>query len=547
MLEPTWTAVKHHRRLHQIIATLVRFGAQDVVVRLGLGRLLAQVSAEPGEALPASSAQRVRMALEALGPTFIKCGQILASRSDILPPAWVTELQGLHSQVATLPWEALQAQVLEDLGGALEEVFAAFDTHPLAAASMAQVYRARLHNGEEVVVKVQRPGLRGKITADLQLLESVAQLIEQNEALAVYQPRQMVRQLARAMLEELDFTQEGQHCDSVAQHFEHDPAIVIPRIHWAYSSQRLLVQEFLPSFTPLEREALIAQGLDPGLLAQRGAKAFIKMLLEDGLFHGDPHPGNLRAMSDNRVGFIDFGMVGRLDERRRLEVMTFMRALTQGSTETLISVLIDWNGERVQDVTLIERAARQYMARHTRPPLKMSALITDFLDVMREYRLLLPPDLLVLFKALITADGVLTRLDPELDLVATAKPAVQKMLREQLSWKVARRLGIEGLELGRGVLGDLPQLTRLMVHRLKHGVLDLKVDVPGVEKLERSLRLASTRLSLALLISALLIAFGPQIAAAGPVWQGLSAIGWLAGIATLGGLLAFLWSLFKGS
>ena len=547
MLEPTWTALKHHRRLHQIIATLVRFGAQDVVVRLGLGRLLTQVSAEPGESLPASTAQRVRMALETLGPTFIKCGQILASRSDILPPAWVTELQGLHSQVATLPWEALQAQVLEDLGGALEEVFAAFDTHPLAAASMAQVYRARLHNGEEVVVKVQRPGLRGKITADLQLLESVAQLIEQNEALAVYQPRQMVRQLARAMLEELDFTQEGQHCDSVAQHFEHDPAIVIPRIHWAYSSQRLLVQEFLPSFTPLEREALIAQGLDPGLLAQRGAKAFIKMLLEDGLFHGDPHPGNLRAMSDNRVGFIDFGMVGRLDERRRLEVMTFMRALTQGSTETLISVLIDWNGERVQDVTLIERAARQYMARHTRPPLKMSALITDFLDVMREYRLLLPPDLLMLFKALITADGVLTRLDPELDLVATAKPAVQKMLREQLSWKVARRLGIEGLELGRGVLGDLPQLTRLMVHRLKHGVLDLKVDVPGVEKLERSLRLASTRLSLALLISALLIAFGPQIAAAGPVWQGLSAIGWLAGIATLGGLLAFLWSLFKGS
>ncbi|MCT8954381.1 AarF/UbiB family protein [Pseudomonas lundensis] len=547
MLEPTWTAVKHHRRLHQIIATLVRFGAQDVVVRLGLGRLLAQVSAEPGEALPASSAQRVRMALEALGPTFIKCGQILASRSDILPPHWVEELQALHSQASTVPWEALHVQVLEDLGCPLEEVFAVFDTQPLAAASMAQVYRARLHTGEEVVVKVQRPGLRGKMTADLQLLESVAQLIEQNEALAVYQPRQMVRQLARAMLQELDFTQEGQHCDSVAQHFERDPAIVIPRIHWAYSTQRLLVQEFLPSFTPLEREALIAQGLDPSLLAQRGAKAFIKMLLEDGLFHGDPHPGNLRAMSENRVGFIDFGMVGRLDERRRLEVMTFMRALTEGSTETLISVLIDWQGERVQDVTQIERAARQYMAQHTRQPLNMSALIRDFLTVMREYRLLLPPDLLVLFKALITADGVLTRLDPKLDLVATAQPAVQKMLREQLSWKVAQRLAMDGLQLGRGVLEDLPKLTRLMVHRLKHGVLDLKVDLPGIEKLERSLRLASTRLSLALLISALLIAFGPQIAAAGPVWQGLSAIGWLAGIATLGGLLAFLWSLFKGS
>ena len=546
MLEPTWTALKNHRRLHQIVATLVRFGAQDVLLRLGLGRLLVDVNAEPGESLPASTPQRVRMALEALGPTFIKCGQILASRSDILPPEWVDELQALHSQASTLPWAGLEDQVLEDLGCGLDQVFAEFDTQPLAAASMAQVYRARLLSGEAVVVKVQRPGLRHKMTADLQLLESLAQLVEQNAALAVYQPRQMVRQLARAMLEELDFTQEGQNGDSIAQNFAGTPHIVIPRNYWAFSSQRLLVQEFLPSFTPLERDALIEQGLDPGLLARRGAQAFIKMLLEDGLFHGDPHPGNLRAMSDNRVGFIDFGMVGRLDERRRLEVMNFMRALTEGSTETLVAVLIDWSGERVQDLSQIEQAAREYMARHSGGPLKMSALITGFLGLIREYRLLLPPDLLVLFKALVTADGVLTRLDPELDLVATARPAIEKMLRQQFSWKVAKGLGIEGLELGRGVLNDLPKLTRLMVHRLKHGVLDLKVDMPGLERLERSLRLASTRLSLALLISALLIAFGPQIAAAGPVWQGLSAIGWLAGIATLGGLLAFLWSLFRG-
>jgi len=545
MLEPTWTALKHHRRLQHIVATLVRFGAQDVLIRLGLGRLLAEVKAEPGESLPVTTPQRVRMALETLGPTFIKCGQILASRSDILPPAWVEELQALHSQASTLPWCELEAQVLEDLGCELDQAFAEFDTQPLAAASMAQVYRARLLTGEAVVVKVQRPGLRQQMTADLQLLESLAQLIEQNDALALYQPRQMVRQLARAMLEELDFTQEGQNCDSVAQNFAQIPHIVIPTIYWAFSNQRLLVQAFLPSFTPLTRTALLEQGLDPSLLAKRGAQAFIKMLLEDGLFHGDPHPGNLRAMSENRVGFIDFGMVGRLDERRRLEVMNFMRALTEGSTEVLVGVLIDWSGERVQDLSLIEQAAREYMSRQQGGPLKMSALITDFLELIREYRLPLPADLLVLFKALITADGVLTQLDPELDLVATAKPAVEKMLREQFDWKAAKRLGIEGVQLGRGVLADLPKLTRLMVHRLKHGVVDLKVDMPGLERLERSLRLASTRLSLALLISALLIAFGPQIAAAGPVWQGLSAVGWLAGIATLGGLLAFLWSLFK--
>ncbi|HBO7968047.1 TPA: AarF/ABC1/UbiB kinase family protein [Pseudomonas aeruginosa] len=547
MLESTWTALKHHQRGREIVTILASFGAQDVLFRLGLGRLVG--GAEPVGSQPTDEGtpQRVRRALEALGPTFVKLGQILASRGDILPALWIEELENLHSGAATLTWEQLQGQVLEDLGAELDQVFAEFNTTPLAAASIAQVYRARLLSGEDVVVKIQRPGLRRKMTADLQLLESVALLIEDNGALAQYQPRKMVRQLARAMLEELDFTQEGLNCDAVAANFSQQPHIVIPRIYWAHSSERLLVQEYLPSYTPLERQALIEQGLDPSLLASRGARAFIKMLLEDGVFHGDPHPGNLKAMSGNRVGFIDFGMVGRLDERRRLEVMSFMRALTENNSDALVTVLIDWSGNGVQNIPAIEQAAREYIARHGGKALNMSALIEDFLDLMREHQLLLPPDLLVLFKALVTADGVLTRLDPELDLIATAKPAIVKMLREQLSWRMTKRLGLDGLELGRGLLGDLPQLARLLVNRLKHGVLEVRMDLPGLERLERSLRLASTRLSLALLISALVITFGPQIAAVGPVWAGLPILSWLAAIATAGGLVAFLWSLFKSS
>lgn len=546
MLESTWTALKHHQRVRQIVSVLASFGAQDVLFRLGLGGLVGEAAQAPSED-DDGTPQRVRRALEALGPTFVKLGQILASRSDILPAQWIRELESLHSGAATLPWSDLEPQVLEDLGAPLEQIFAHFDTTPLAAASMAQVYRARLLGGEDVVVKVQRPGLRRKMTADLQLLESIAQVVEDTTGLAHYQPRKMVRQLAKAMLEELDFTQEGLNCDAVAANFAGQPHIVIPVIYWAHSSQRLLVQQYLPSHGPLTRQALIEQGLDPSLLALRGARAFIKMLLEDGLFHGDPHPGNLKAMDDNRVGFIDFGMVGRLDERRQMEVMNFMRAVTQGSSDALVTVLIDWSDDGVRNMSAIEQAAREYMARHGGQALKMSALIEDFLDLMGEYQLQLPADLLVLFKALVTADGVLTRLDPELDLIATAKPAIVKKLKAQLNWKVAQRLGLDGLELGRGVLGELPQLTRLLINRLKHGVLDVRMELPGLERLERSLRLASTRLSLALLISALVVAFGPQIATAGPVWQGLSLASWLAAIATLGGLLAFLWSLFKGS
>ena len=206
---------------------------------------------------------------------------------------------------------------------------------------MAQIYRARLHSGEQVVVKVLRPGLAKTIHADLRLLASLAETVEQQSpALARYRPRQMVRALATALNHELDLTHEGHNCDRVAGMFARQPDVVVPKIYWQYSSPRLLVQEYLPGTAPESPEQLAAAGFDGPLLAQRGARAFMSMVLEHRLYHADPHPGNVMALSGNRVGFIDFGMVGQLSERRRNQLLLLLQAIADRQSEGIVNTLI---------------------------------------------------------------------------------------------------------------------------------------------------------------------------------------------------------------
>lgn len=368
MLQTAVVAVRDRARLQEIVGVLLRFGLADLVDTLGLARFAPRggmASSSPGPAaehpLDASRPERLRMALEHLGPSFVKLGQILATRSDLLAPEWTAALQQLHSHAAPLPWETARPLIEQSLGLPVDQVFTHFDPVPLASASIAQVYRARLkaetarQEGSDaneaipgpdidVVVKVQRPGLRPQIEADLRLLEHLALLAQaQWPQLARLRPREVTRQLGQALREELDFTVEAHNGDAVAAHFANQDEIVVPRIHWALSGPRLLVQDYVAG-VPAS-----AVGTDPALdgllLARRGARAFLQMVLRDGLFHADPHPGNLLALPGNRVGFIDFGMVGRLSPRRRRQVLGLMRALVEGQSRSLAGVLLDWAAE----------------------------------------------------------------------------------------------------------------------------------------------------------------------------------------------------------
>ncbi|MEQ5970674.1 AarF/UbiB family protein [Serratia liquefaciens] len=538
MLKMVLVTARDRARLKEISTVLIRYGLQDVIRLLGLSNLLSGAEGgserQDGQTLP----QRLRAALEALGPTFVKFGQILATRSDLLDASWTDELDRLHSQASTLSWEQLAPQIRADLKGDPHSLFAEFDETPLAAASMAQIYRARLHSGEAVVIKVLRPGLAKTIQADLRLLTYLAETVEQQSpALAHYRPRQMVRALATALTHELDLTHEGNNCKRVAQQFAQQPNVVIPKIYWQWSSQRLLVQEFLPGIAPENPQQLTAAGLDGPLLAQRGAQAFMKMVLEHRLYHADPHPGNVMALADNRVGFIDFGMVGQLSERRRNQLLLLLQAIAERESAGIVNTLIAWSDSDPLDLLDLELAAQNFLDKQASATLTLGKALTDLLVMVREHQLALPPDLVLLFKALITADGVLHRLDPHFDIIATLKPMLQQVMLQRYTPEAVRRrmlaLGGEALDASE----ELPQTLRLLMRRLKGGKISADINVKNIDQLSKALERAAITLAIAIVTAAFALGLAPYLMHSSLRLWGIPLFPALGALACLGGVL----------
>lgn len=538
MLKMVFVTTRDRARLQEISSVLLRYGLQDVIRLLGLGKLLGGLRASGVETDSQTLPERLRAAFEALGPTFVKFGQILATRTDLLEQRWTDELERLHSQATTLPWEKLSAQITADLRGDPQQIFARFDQTPIAAASMAQIYRARLHSGEEVVVKVLRPGLAKTIQADLRLLAYLAETVEQQSpALARYRPHQMVQTLATALNHELDLTHEGNNCDRVAELFIRQPEVVIPKIYWQYSSKRLLVQEFLPGISPENPEQLAAAGFDGPLLAQRGAQAFMKMVLEHRLYHADPHPGNVMALRDNHVGFIDFGMVGQLSERRRNQLLLLLQAIAERQSDGIVNTLIAWSDSQELDLMDLEQAAQNFLDKQASTTLTLGKALTDLLVMAREHQLPLPPDLVLLFKALITADGVLHRLDPGFDIIATLKPMLQQVMLQRYTPEALRRrallLGGEALDAGE----ELPQAIRLLMRRLKQGRIDAEINVKNIDQLSRALERGAVTLAIAIVTAAFALGLAPYLMRSTSQLWGIPLFPALGGITCLGGVL----------
>ncbi|HUH11430.1 MAG TPA: AarF/UbiB family protein, partial [Brevundimonas sp.] len=413
MFGPLVVAARDRKRLTEITRVVARFGLGAVLARLGL-----EAPSEDGS--PEPLARRTRLALEALGPSFVKLGQILSTRSDLLTPDWIAELEQLQSAAPTMDFETLRPAVEAALGAPPETVFATFNTTPLAAASIAQVHRATLKDGTAVVVKIRRPGIRPRMEADLRLIAELVRTAERSSAeIQRYRPQELVRQLTEAVLAELDFTAEGRNADRFAANFAKRPDVVIPAIHWDYTSETVLVQDYLDGVAPVDAERLKAAGLDPHALAQLGAKAVLDMVLVHGLFHADPHPGNLRGLPGNRLGLLDFGMVGFVSPRRRAELVSFVQSLVAGDARRMSEVLTAWTEGADVSTDRIEKGAERLIARHGQGRIDLPAIVADMMALMRQERVAAPPDLVLILKALVTIEGVLSRVDPGFDLVRT--------------------------------------------------------------------------------------------------------------------------------
>ncbi|ODU31666.1 MAG: ubiquinone biosynthesis protein UbiB [Thiobacillus sp. SCN 62-729] len=546
MLWETISVVRDLPRLHEIASVMIRYGWGDLGGALErAGRVLHWHSTSEISQLDAPV--RVRRALEELGPTFVKLGQVLATRVDMFPPHWITEFEKLHSQVPAVAYERLHSDLVAAIKGEPVEVFAEFDPVPLAAASIAQVYRAILKDGTRVVVKMRRPGIEGVIQADLRIMEHAAKLLESEVPDSRrYDPVQIVSQFRRSLNRELDLAKEARNIDQFARHFADEPLVKIPRVYWEFTNDRVNVQEEIVGMAGVAPDKLRAQGLDPKLLAARGADAVLRMVLEHGYFHADPHPGNVLFLPDNRIGMIDFGMVGMLTNSRRNQIVDLLHALTRKDEQALLQVLLDWSGESVSDEDRLAYDVAELLQSYDDLQLKdvkIGGLLNDITAVMRDNNLVLPADLTLLFKTLITLEGLGQQLDPEFHMIDHVTPFVERVIQQRYTPQALLARGRKSVRETLEVLADVPRDLRHLLRDMRRGRVKVDLDLKRLDQFGHQLDRASNRLTMGILTASLVV--GSSIimtVKGGPQLFGLPLFG------LLGFLIAFfnsLWIIFS--
>ena len=560
MLIETLGAARDMGRLNQILGVFIRHGFGDSVRRLGLADRLDRA----GHALKWEHAAdlarleppvQVRLAIEELGPTFVKLGQILAGRADLFGPEYIAEFEKLHSRVPALPLDQLRPQLREDLGGEPEDVFARFDTEPLAAASIAQVHRAQLKDGTEVVVKIRRPGISETIAADLRLLGRLAALAEAElPALKPYRPQLLVRELARSLQRELDLASECRSAERIGAHMAALPWIVVPKVHWDFTKERVNVQDFVDGIPGHETARLDAAGLDRRLLAQRGAQAVLQQIVQDGLFHADPHPGNVFYLPGNRIAFVDFGMVGRLSVRRREELLQLLLGLVERNPQTVADVLLDWTGDdHGVNLGSLETEIEAFVDQYHGAPLaelNLGQMLGDVTAILREHHLGLPSDLALLIKAFITLEGMGRGLDPSFHMTTEALPLLQRVVRARYRPKVVANRAWQTLRRTLAVAEQLPHDVTRLLRNARRGKVHVGIDIAHLKRVGDQIDRAANRLTMALVIASLII--GSSIVMTvqgGPTLFGLPAFGFIGfASAFVGGLwlVRAIWRSSKG-
>jgi ubiquinone biosynthesis protein len=481
----------------------------------------------------------------------VKLGQILAGRADLFSPEWIAEFEKLHSGVPAVPLDGLRPQLLEDLGAQPEVIFKHFDTTPLAAASIAQVHSAQLQDGTDVIVKIRRPGITEIVASDLRWLEKLAVMAEaQLPWLKPYRPQQLVRELARSLKRELDLANECRNAERIATNLAQMPWIVIPRVHWAFTRERINVQDRIVGIAGQQLHLLDNNGYDRKLLAQRGAHAVLKMIVEDGFFHADPHPGNVFYLPGNAIAFIDFGMVGRLSKRRREDLLNLLLGLVERNPQAVADVLLDWTGDEPGvNIDQLEGEIEGFVDQYHGVPLAQLSLghmLGDVTTILREHHLALPPDLALLIKAFITLEGMGRSLDPGFHMAAEALPLLRRVLRARYKPKALAQRAWQALRRSISLAEQLPRDVSRLLRNARRGQLHIGLELAHLKRVGNQLNQAANRMAMALVIASLVI--GSSIVMTvqgGPTLWGLPAFGFLGFCgAVLGGfwLVRAIWN-----
>ena len=500
----------HVARYRQIAEAFARHGLAYALSVFGLERFVSlprRVFGREPSQTPHSRPERVRMVFEELGTTFIKLGQILSTRADLLPPEYQRELAKLQDSAPPVSFAELEFVVVSELGQPLDRLFRTFEKAPLAAASIGQVHAATLIDGTEVVVKVRRPGVLEQVEEDLAILQNLAGVAARRSDLAdQYDPVGLAEEFARTLRSELDYVHEGQNAERFQANFADDPTVRVPKVFWHLTTPRVLTLERIGGMKINDLDALKAADVNFRELAERASGILLKMIFEDGFYHADPHPGNFFVEPSGRIGLVDFGMVGVLDERTQDELATLLFAVTTHNSDRVVEALLALGVVRQRvDRSQLRNDLEHLIVRYYDRPLgeiSFAALLGDTLALIRQHRLRLPSNLALLAKTLIVGEGLTRQLDPTFNLTSVVVPYAQRLIFRQFSpTRWARRLGIAGLDVAQlGV--ELPQQLRQILGDLERGGLEVGMRPLGFDPLIRRFERLANRIVLGIIAAA---------------------------------------------
>lgn len=496
--------------------------------------------------------EHVRMALEELGTTFVKVGQILSTRADLLPPEYLEQLSKLQSSLQPLPLEVIEQAISDELRKPFHDIFATFDPVPVGVASIGQAHAATLHDGTEVVVKVRKPGVVEQVAQDLDILFGLATAADKEwEGADHYDLVGIAQELADTLRAELDYVREGHNADHFAKLFSDDPTIHIPKIFWEFTTSRVITMERIRGIHITDVETLSKEGFDRKLLAVRAVNVWLKMIFEDGAFHADPHPGNIFVEKNGHLGIIDFGMVGMVDDEIREHLASAIQGIFEQDVDLLADSIMEMGAVgRSGSRDSLRRDLKHFMNLYptlSLEELKVHIKLNELFAVVHRNHLQLPSNTFLLLKTVVMAEGIGEKLDPDFEIIPVVEPHVRRLIKKRLSPSLlSDRLPSAAADLA--ILGmELPRRLIRLVKSAERGETRIKTEVSGLEPHVRKLEQLINRMILGIIAAAFINGLAVLVSVYHPggsdFWIGsMIALGFLAAIFLGAGLV---WGILK--
>ena len=550
--------INYINRYRKIGAVLIKYGFEDVLSSIKASRHLpfiknqrkAKKARKEADLQQLTRYERIRMVLEELGPTFIKFGQIMSNRPDLLPGELIVELEKLQDKVPAFEAEEAKAIIEEELGASTDNLFQKFEAEPFSSASIAQVHYAELNDGEPVVIKVQRPHIQSTVRTDIEIMRDLASLMDKHVAsLRVFDPVGQVETFEKTIKKEMNFNLEASYVERFQHQFKDEPKLKAPRAFKKFTSNKVITLEYIEGIKISQTGKLEEAGYDLELLAKRGYGFYLTQIFEHGFFHADPHPGNVLVQEGHIIAFIDFGMMGFITEEDRENLVTMLIGINNNDSVMMIRVLEALSGrDDLHDQKGLAYEISEFLNEYAYQSLQdtnMQEIIERVRQIITRYEIKIHPDLFILMKALITIEGVGYSLDPQFNPFEEMKPHVKKMQRERLNpLKLMKDLYLSTHEVGR-FLKDLPYDIKDLIEQAKAGKINVDIEHKGIEPFLATFNKVSNRIAFAILVASLVIGSSLLVhSKIPPVYQGVPIFGiigfFIAGFLAIGLLISII-------